>query len=195
MRWVVKLGGSLERNPLLQEWLASIVRDGRGKVAIVPGGGSFADAARAAQAHWKVDDVSAHNMAVLGMAQSAQLMKGLCPELECGADIDAVRAALDRGRAAIWMPLDLLRGAPDAFTNWHTTSDSLALHLAEQLPTERLLLVKSCAIPAGADFTALAAAGIVDARFPQAATGSKVRIELWEAAEVGRLARAIAIRG
>ena len=45
---IVKLGGSLLRNPLLPAWLDRIARAGR--IAVVPGGGAFADAARAAQA-------------------------------------------------------------------------------------------------------------------------------------------------
>lgn len=184
MRRVVKLGGSLHAQARLRDWLHAIARHGRGRVAIVPGGGAFADAARAAQARWQVDDLAAHNMAVLGMAQSAQLMKGLCPELECGADLAAVRAALARGAAAIWMPLDLLRDAPDAITNWDSTSDTLALHFAAALPAAEVLLVKSCPIPPHSDFAALAEAGIVDRRFPQAAAACAARVRLCTADEV-----------
>ncbi len=186
---VVKLGGSLHANARLRDWLHAIAR--RGRIAIVPGGGAFADAARAAQAHWQVDDVAAHNMAVLGMAQSAQLMKALCPELDCGADVATVRAALDKGRSTIWMPLDLLRTAPDPITNWDTTSDTLALHLADALPATDVLLVKSCAIPPNADFAALAAAGIVDRQFPRAATATPARVRLCMADAVDQLSHMV----
>ncbi len=196
MRQVVKLGGSLHDKLRLRDWLHAIAR--RGRIAIVPGGGAFADAARAAQARWQVDDVAAHNMAVLGMAQSAQLMNALCPELACGADVAAVRAVLDQGGSALWMPLDLLRTAPDALTNWDTTSDSLALHLADALPASEVLLVKSCAIPQSLaqsrDFAALAAAGIVDRRFPQAAAACAARVRLCMVDEVDRWASMAASR-
>ena len=76
--WIVKLGGSLERDALLPRWLELLAELGGGRVVIVPGGGGFADQARAAQAWWQLDDLPAHNMAVLGMAQSAAMMQGLC---------------------------------------------------------------------------------------------------------------------
>ena len=78
--WVVKIGGSLSRDPLLKEWLQHLSEFGGGRVVIVPGGGGFADQAREHQAVWRFDDVAAHNMAVLGMAQYALMMQGLPPE-------------------------------------------------------------------------------------------------------------------
>ncbi len=98
---VVKLGGSLLRDPLLPAWLDRIA--GAGRCAVVPGGGAFADAARAAQAHWRVDDVAAHNMAVLGMAQFAHLLHGLAPRLALADSTDGLRAQR-RGWRCAWAP-------------------------------------------------------------------------------------------
>ena len=75
--WVVKLGGSLceqapETSPL-RDWLDLLVCEGAGRVVIVPGGGKFADAVRGAQAQWCFDDLTAHNMALLAMSQTAPL--------------------------------------------------------------------------------------------------------------------------
>lgn len=161
---VLKLGGSLLRDPLLPAWLDRIARAGR--CAVVPGGGAFADAARAAQAHWRVDDVAAHNMAVLGMAQFAHLLHGLEPRLALAESTDGLRAHLAAGRAAIWLPLELRREAADALTSWDVTSDSLAAWLALCLGARELVLVKSCAVRAAATPAELAAAGIVDRAFP-----------------------------
>ena len=69
--WVVKLGGSLNGDPLLAQWLELLVQLGGGRVTVVCGGGGFADEVRRAQSHWHFDDVPAHNMAVLAMAQTA----------------------------------------------------------------------------------------------------------------------------
>ncbi len=80
--WVVKLGGSLNANPVLPDWLDMLVQCGGGRVALVCGGGSFADEVRRAQALWAFDDLDAHNMAVLAMAQTAYLMHALNPELQ-----------------------------------------------------------------------------------------------------------------
>lgn len=180
MSWVVKLGGSLARDPLLPSWLGIIAAHGGGRVAVIPGGGPFADAARAAQAVWPLDDVAAHNMAVLGMAQFGQLLHGLCSALVLARSVPEIRTALAAGRAAIWQPFELLRDEADALTSWDVTSDSLALWLGGRLDAGRVILVKSCSLPASADWDALSAAGIVDRRFPALARETRGRITLLE---------------
>ena len=66
--WVVKIGGSLNTDPLLPEWLELLVQLGGGRVTLVCGGGAFANEVRRAQARWRFDDLAAHNMAVTSMA-------------------------------------------------------------------------------------------------------------------------------
>lgn len=163
---VVKLGGSLLHDPLLPSWLERLATRGAGQTVIVPGGGPFADAARALQKAWRVDDVCAHNMAVLGMAQSARLLHGIEPRLALADAETALRARLAAGRTAIWLPLELQREAPDTLTSWDVTSDSLAAWLALRLGARSLVLVKSCPVPARATPAELATAGIVDRAFP-----------------------------
>ena len=65
---IVKLGGSHATGPHLKDWLAAIAAEA-GSIAIVPGGGPFADAVRAAQASIGYDDRAAHAMALMAMAQ------------------------------------------------------------------------------------------------------------------------------
>ena len=65
---VVKIGGSLWRSPLLARWIAAL-RAFPGPLTIVPGGGPFADAVRAAQSPMGFSDHVAHKMAVLAMEQ------------------------------------------------------------------------------------------------------------------------------
>jgi aspartokinase-like uncharacterized kinase len=163
---VVKLGGSLLRDPLLPAWLERIATRGAGQTVIVPGGGPFADAARAVQQAWRINDVCAHNMAVLGMAQCAHLLHGLEPRLALADSEASLRARLGEGRAPIWLPLTLQRDAPDALTSWDVTSDSLAAWLALRLGARAVVLVKSCPVPAQATPAQLAAAGTIDPAFP-----------------------------
>src|SRR3954447_16335852 len=134
--WIVKLGGSLAQDPRLVSWLAMLAELGGGRVTVVPGGGPFADAARASQAHWRFADLAAHNMAVLAMAQTAHLFHALEPRLVLVADEDEIRKALRAGQVALWLPLALLRDAPDLLTSWEVTSDSLALWLARRQNAE-----------------------------------------------------------
>jgi 5-(aminomethyl)-3-furanmethanol phosphate kinase len=164
--WVVKIGGSLSHDPALREWLTQLWEVGGGRVVIVPGGGDFADAVRQYQHEWRFDDLAAHNMCLLAMAQYAILMQGVVPELVLASNEDRIRRALRDGRVAVWIPTDLMRTTADGMTNWDTTSDSLAAWLSTSLNAERLMIVKSCAVASDASVEALAASGVVDARFP-----------------------------
>lgn len=161
---IVKLGGSLSRDPCLRDWLKLLAAHG-GRVVIVPGGGEFAETSRAMQAHWGTDDLTAHNMAVLGMAQFAQLMHGLQCELPLAESETAIRVALARQRAPIWLPTDLQRDRADELTTWNVTSDSLAAWLALRLRAARVVLIKSCPLPEHGTPGALSEAGIVDAAY------------------------------
>jgi aspartokinase-like uncharacterized kinase len=163
--WVVKIGGSLNANPRLVTWLRAIADLGGGRVAIVAGGGGFADVAREVQAQWRIDDVAAHNMAVLAMVQSAYLLRALEPRLEMAITEDEVRAVLRRGQTALWLPYAALREQIDGTTTWEVTGDSLALQLAKGLHAERLVVVKSCDVDRRLDLAALVRGGVLDARF------------------------------
>lgn len=185
--WVVKLGGSLNRDALLPQWLELLCTLGRGRVTVVPGGGAFADQAREAQAHWHFDDVSAHNMAVLAMAQTAMLLRALCPALQPAAREAEIRRHLRQGRTALWMPLELMRERADELTSWEVSSDSLALWLARRLNAERLIVVKSCAIDGALTLQQQAAAGVLDARFAPWADGAAFPIDLVQHDELERV--------
>jgi aspartokinase-like uncharacterized kinase len=185
--WVVKLGGSLNDNPLLAQWLELMVQLGGGRVALVCGGGRFANEVRRAQAQWHFTDLAAHNMAVLAMAQSSCLALGLAPSLQPARKHSDIRRVLHRGHTALWLPLERLRDAPDAATNWDHTSDSIALDLARQLSAERLVVVKSCAVEPGTGIVALCAAGVLDRGFAQHAADASFPIDVLHCAELARM--------
>ena len=77
---IVKLGGSHATGPHLKDWLAAIAAEA-GAIAIVPGGGPFADAVRTAQAAIGYDDRAAHAMALMAMAQFGCALQSLNPAL------------------------------------------------------------------------------------------------------------------
>lgn len=164
--WVVKLGGSLTLDGALPDWLELLATLGRGRVVLVPGGGAFADAARATQARWTLDDVAGHNMAVLGMAQTAAAWRGLQPALRAATRAEDLPRLVHQGHATVWMPLDLLRDGPDDLTTWDVSSDSLALWLAGRLHAERLVVVKSCPVDPCWSLAEMAGRGVVDRQFP-----------------------------
>jgi aspartokinase-like uncharacterized kinase len=176
--WVVKLGGSLSRDPLLQTWLRELSELGGGRVVIVPGGGGFADQVREHQSVWRFDDVTAHNMAALAMAQTALMMKGVCGRLVVAARETQIRHALYEGRTAVWAPFDLMRQQADRLTSWDVTSDSLAAWLANRLNAERLLVVKSCAIDPSCSVAQHVAQGVLDRRFAEFVRDASYPLEI-----------------
>lgn len=185
--WVVKLGGSLNADALLPAWLDLLVQLGGGRVTIVCGGGAFADEVRRAQARWRFDDLAAHNMALLAMAQTAYLAQGLNPRLKLASRLAEIRQVLHGGHTALWLPLDILRHEAGPDTNWDVTSDSLALELAQQLNAERLVLVKACAINPDASLAELSEAGVVDRRFSRWAGSAALPIDLIQHTELARM--------
>ena len=185
--WVIKLGGSLARDPGLVDWLRLAAELGGGRVVVVPGGAAFADAVRAAQAHWGFDDVAAHNMAVLAMAQTAFMLQAIEPRLVLARQDAQIRRALRAGRAALWLPLGLMRAAPDALTSWEVTSDSLALWLARRLHAERLVVVKACPVEPSRTLAELGAAGVLDARFADWAQEAPFSIDIIHRTQTDRV--------
>ena len=185
--WIVKLGGSLTTSPMLPAWLDLLAQCGGGRVTVVCGGGRFADEARRAQAHWRLCDLSAHNMAVLAMAQTAYLMHGLNPALQLARSKTDIRRVLHNGRTALWLPFELQRDLPDANTNWEVTSDSIALDLARRMNAERLVVVKSCEIEPKASLAALSDAGVLDRRFEAMSDGAAFPIDIVHHSELGRM--------
>jgi 5-(aminomethyl)-3-furanmethanol phosphate kinase len=184
--WVLKIGGSLNRDPLLPLWLDLAAQLGGGRVTLVCGGGAFADEVRRTQAHWRVGDLPAHNMAVLAMAQSAWLAHALNPRLAVVDSAPALRRVHHSGQAAVWLPTDWVRHEADDGTDWTNTSDSIALDLARRLNAERLLVVKSCPIDPRASLAELAGAGILDERFLTLAQGAAFPIDVLQRTELDR---------
>ena len=162
---VVKLGGSYAFSKRLQPWLDAIGA-AAGRVAVVPGGGPFAEAVRVAQPRMGFGENAAHEMALLAMTQYAIALASRHPALVLTESLAAMHDALARGRAPVWSPWPMLRDAPDIPPSWEVTSDSLAIWLAARIAAPWLLLVKSRPAPADATAAKLTEAGLVDAAFP-----------------------------
>src|SRR5262249_8619161 len=100
---VVKLGGSFAFSPDLKDWITAIARCA-GRVVIVPGGGPFADAVRAAQAQMGFDHRAAHRMGLLAMEQYGCAIKSLHEGLALADSLDSVRHCLASGLVPVWLP-------------------------------------------------------------------------------------------
>lgn len=170
---VVKLGGSLAASPELPRWVDMIAAAGAGKVVLVPGGGPWADAVRAAQAREGFDDCTAHRRALLAMEQYGRVLVEMNARLVAAQNESTIRKALSQASVPVWMPCEMAVAEASIPESWDVTSDSLAAWLAALLGASRLLLVKS--LPSIARQPAaeeMAALGWVDAAFPRYACAS-----------------------
>jgi aspartokinase-like uncharacterized kinase len=192
--WVVKLGGSLASAPQLKPWLTAL--SARDDLALVPGGGPFADQVRTAQREWGFDDRSAHHMALLGMEQYGRMLCALESGLRPAATPPEIRDALAQGKTPVWMPVPMVVGEPEVGHNWDVTSDSLAAWLCRRLEADGLLLVKS-APPASLEggIEALARRGILDTAFPLYAKRVKGPIRLLSRDDPALLGRTLSGAG
>ena len=171
---VVKVGGGLlggrldEASPgrrALDAVMAALGDAAARRLVVVPGGGPFADAVRAADARDALGESEAHWMAVLAMEQMAHLLAaGQADQAgQAGArladDAPSLWAALDAGRLAVLAPYHWLRAADPLPHSWAVTSDSIAAWFAGELGASRLVLVK----PVAGELSAM-----VDEHFPHA---------------------------
>src|SRR5262244_1403981 len=97
---VVKIGGSCAASLDLRRWSAAVAGCA-GQVAIVPGGGPFADAVRAAQPAIGFDDAAAHHMAMLAMEQYGRALAGFDARLRLVDSAAALRRCLRENRVPV----------------------------------------------------------------------------------------------
>lgn len=159
---VLKLGGSLLSQAVLQQWLLLASRKGKGQLVIVPGGGVFAEQIRLTQEQWQYSDRTAHQMAILAMQQVALLFQGLCADLVLVNKIGLITENLQQNKVVVWLPEVAELDALEVPATWDITSDTLAVFLAKQLQAENTFLIKSAKIPAATNLQQLSGLGIVD---------------------------------
>jgi 5-(aminomethyl)-3-furanmethanol phosphate kinase len=174
---VAKLGGSLADSPQREAWLAALAASAR-PLILVPGGGPFARAVRAAQARMQFDDITAHRLALLAMEQFGVVLAAYSDRYALASSRAEIEAAIGAGRIPVWLPSPMTLSAPDIPASWDATSDSLAAWLAGAFAARRLLLIKSCDLAGPISMDRLAAGKIVDPLFPRFAARSGALISV-----------------
>lgn len=163
---VIKLGGSLAYADTLADCLNTVEQRYQYKaVVIVPGGGMFADQVRLAQQHWRFDDRTAHQMAVLAMQQMALLFNGLKADFAVVHSVAAIKSQSQQNKIVIWSPDNLELDEAGIQASWAITSDSLAAWLANALSASELILVKSAVVDASPSLQQFAEQDIIDQAF------------------------------
>lgn len=169
---VVKVGGSLASDPglpRLLETLGELAAAGR-RLVVVPGGGPFADAVRAACAALDPGPSPAHWMAILAMDQYAHLLAARIPGAALVVEPAEAAGVLAAGRTAVLAPYAWLRAADPLPHGWDVTSDSIAAWVAARLGAPRVVLLKS--VDGLRD-----EAGAVLARVPRRALGGRDEVD------------------
>ncbi|HEX6808823.1 MAG TPA: hypothetical protein VF118_12605 [Gemmatimonadaceae bacterium] len=142
---VVKIGGALLAAPgpldSVVRALESAVARGDG-VAVVPGGGPFADAVRHVDAALGIGPDAAHWMAILAMDQHALLIASRTRHARVVEHPAEITGALVHGRLPVLAPYRWLRARDPLPHSWDVTSDSIAAWVAGELEARRLVLVK-----------------------------------------------------
>lgn len=141
---VIKLGGGLLADPgVFRDTLSCVVTVARRRqVAIVAGGGPFADVVRAVDRAMSLGDEEAHWMAVLAMDQYAHLIAARIAGSRLVNAPDTVAASLADGLIPVIAPYQWLRATDPLPHSWDVTSDSIAAWIAGALGAGELLLVK-----------------------------------------------------
>ncbi len=140
---VIKLGGSLMKKGLLQNWLKQIEIHAKGQCVILPGGGVFADFIREAQIKWAFDDQTAHQMALLSMEQYAYYCQSLIPSTVLARNCDEINRAIEQGLIPICMASSVFHDSNHLDASWNVSSDSISIQLAVELNAEALLFIKN----------------------------------------------------
>jgi 5-(aminomethyl)-3-furanmethanol phosphate kinase len=186
---ILKIGGSLLESDAAARLMRELAAARPRGLLIVPGGGAFADAVRAAQKQHALGDATAHHMALLAMETVGAMLVSFAPGFVLAGAPDEFTSAWQRGLVPIWSPVRMVLAATEIPASWDVTSDSLAAWLGDSLGAARVILAKSCDVAPliAADANQLAAAGIVDPAFPRFVEGRNFSWEIASgAAEVSR---------
>lgn len=146
---VVKLGGGLARVAGgLAAAGAAVGRAARHcPLLVVPGGGVWADAVRAAERELDLSPAAAHWMAILAMDQYAYVVASATPGAVVVHDAVEIQTVLGSGQVPVLAPYRWLLAADPLPHRWEVTSDSIAAFVAGALDAELLVLLKPVAGP------------------------------------------------
>lgn len=175
---VIKVGGSLLDWPalplVLTDWLAA---QRAGVNILLCGTGRLGDAIRDLDRALSLGAETSHWLCVDALSITARLLAHLLPQAEWISQYQVLQSAMQRRSAAqlVLDAADFLKnhepglGGRQLPHNWNVTTDSISARLAEVLPADELIILKSADCAPATSSDELAAAGIVDPYFPTAA--------------------------
>ena len=148
MPTVVKIGGGLARvagDTALRELCRAVGEAGaRHPLLVVPGGAEFANAVRAHEGRFALQEATVHRMAILAMDQFGLLLSDLIPDALPCTQLASARDAAGRGQTPVLLAAAMLASDPLPVSA-AVTSDSIAAWVAGVVGAARVVLVKPVA--------------------------------------------------
>jgi len=140
---VIKVGGSLAEAPAALKALCKELGEVAKKhsIAIVPGGGKFADVVRAIDRRFALPSAVAHRMAILAMDQYGLLLSQLIPNSRPIIALKEAHRLLRKQIVPVLLPSELMLQDDPFEPSWDVTSDSIAAYFASRLGAAKLILV------------------------------------------------------
>ena len=151
---VVKVGGSLLRDPSAHERTINAIADAASlcRLAIVPGGGPFADLVRLLDGAMSLGDDAAHWMAIRAMDAHAEILASRLAAAKLVESPADVSTALSTRQLPVLLSSRWLHERDPLPHSWEVTSDSIAAWVAGELGAAKLVLLK----PVSGEVAALA---------------------------------------
>ena len=142
MEAVIKIGGSLAEDP---ERLKSLCRNlselaKKHSIAVVPGGGKFADVVRDVDTRLRLSSFISHRMAILAMDQFGLLLSQFIPDSCATYVLDDVKQLSEVRAVPIFLPSRLMFKEDPLENSWNVTSDSIAAYVASRLGAKKVVL-------------------------------------------------------
>jgi dihydroneopterin aldolase len=143
--WALKIGGSVDEEPGALSRLLDVIAQlaSKTRIAVVPGGGAFADFVRDRCAKRFTRDDTAHIQAVISMAQYGYEIVESLAGSQPAHDIGEVDGVFERGRIPVFIPYPWILGADDIPASWSVTSDTIAVRFCGMIGAKKLVLLKS----------------------------------------------------
>ena len=143
MDGVIKVGGSLGGDAaVLRALCAELGKLGeRFKLAVVPGGGEFADLVRVVDRRFQSSQSISHKMAILGMDQYGLLLSDLIPKCRLAWSLGVIEGLSGSGHVVVLLPSRVVFRARSLEASWDVTSDSISGYVAGRLGVGKLILV------------------------------------------------------
>jgi aspartokinase-like uncharacterized kinase len=139
----MKVGGSLaedsERLIDLCTKLSGLAKNY--ELAVVPGGGRFADVIRDSDERFSLSSGISHRMAILGMDQFGLLLSQIIPNSCATFLLDDVEQLSETGVVPVFLPSRLMFTEDPLENSWDVTSDSIATYIASRLQAAKVVLV------------------------------------------------------